>query len=159
MSRSSHLRRLPMIVSIVPALILSIVWLPKWATVVRPDFLIVTVLFWSIMAPRAGGLALAFFCGLLLDIFQGVVLGQHALAACLVAYLAIKLHLRIRLFPIWHQALTVFSLLMLYQFVVFWTDGMTGHPVGDYVRWVPAFTGALLWPVFAGLLSHAYQRT
>jgi rod shape-determining protein MreD len=148
-----------MIVSIVPALILSVLPLPDWAAIYRPDFLLITVLFWSIMSPRAGGLALAFVCGLLLDLFQGIVLGQHALAACLVAYLAIRLHLRLRLFPIWHQALTVFSLLMVYHFVVFWIDGVTGHPVSGFARWVPAFTSALLWPVFAGLLGNAYQRS
>jgi rod shape-determining protein MreD len=148
-----------MLVSIVPALILQILPLPGWAAMARPDFLVLAVLFWSIMAPRAGGLALAFVCGLLLDLFQGLVLGQHALAACLAAYLAIRLHLRIRLFPIWHQALTVFWLLVLYQFVLFWIDGITGHPVSHWARWLPPFTGALLWPVLAGMLSHAYQRT
>ncbi len=158
MSRNT-LRRLPMIVSIVPALILQIVPLPDWADMARPDFLIITVLFWSMMAPRVGGLALAFVCGLLLDLFQGLVLGQHALAACLPAYLAMRLHLRLRLFPVLHQALMVFLLLALYQFVLFWIDGITGHPVSHWARWLPPFTGALLWPVWIGLLGHAYQRT
>jgi hypothetical protein len=42
---------------------------------------------------------------------------------------------------------------------LFWIDGMSGHPITNYARWIPAFTGALLWPVFAGLLGNAYQRT
>lgn len=157
MSRGLH--RLPMILSLIPALILSVIPLPHWMEVGRPDFLVITVLFWSIMVPRAGGILLAFICGLLLDIIQGLVLGQHALAACFAAYLAIRLHLRIRVFPIWHQALTVFWLLVLYQFVLFWIDGITGHPVSAYARWIPAFIGAMLWPLFAGLLGNAYQRT
>lgn len=158
MSRSG-LHRLPMILTLIPALILDWVELPQWGEIARPDFLIITVLFWSIMVPRNGGIMLAFICGLILDITQGIVLGQHALAACLAAYLAIRLHLRIRVFPILHQALTVFWLLVAYQFVLFWIDGITGHAVSAYARWIPAFTGALLWPLFAGLLSHAYQRT
>ena len=87
------------------------------------------------------------------------MLGQHALALCLASYVAIKLHLRVRIFPVLHQALTVFWLLALYQFMLFWIDGMSGHPITNYARWIPAFTGALLWPVFAGLLGNAYQRT
>jgi rod shape-determining protein MreD len=148
-----------MLVSVVFGLILSVLPLPHWLNIARPDFLVIVVLYWSIMVPRAGGLMLAFFAGLLLDAFKGVVLGQHALALCLASYVAIKLHLRVRIFPVLHQALTVFWLLALYQFMLFWIDGMSGHPLTNYARWIPAFTGALLWPVFAGLLGNAYQRT
>ena len=158
MSRET-LNRVPMLVSVVVGLILSVLPLPTWLNVARPDFLVIVVLYWSIMVPRAGGLTLAFIAGLLLDASKGVVLGQHALALCLSSYIAIKLHLRVRIFPVWHQALTVFMLLVVYQFMLFWIDGMTGHEVTNFLRWLPAFTGALLWPVFAGLLGNAYQRT
>ena len=158
MSREG-LNRLPMYVSVVIGLTLSILPLPHWLDVARPDVLAIVVLYWAIMVPRAGGITLAFASGLALDAFKGVVLGQHALALSLATYVAIKLHLRIRIFPIWHQALTMFWLLALYEFVLFWIDGATGHPITNYARWIPAFTGALLWPVFAGLLGNAYQRT
>jgi rod shape-determining protein MreD len=153
------LNRMPMLLSVVAGLILSVLPLPNWLNVARPDFLVIVVLYWSIMVPRAGGLTLAFLAGLLLDASNGVVLGQHALALCLASYIAIKLHLRVRIFPIWHQALTVFMLLVVYQFMLFWIDGMTGHEITNFLRWLPSFTGALLWPVFAGLLGNAYQRT
>jgi len=158
MSRED-LNRVPMLVSLVVGLILSVVPLPTWLNVARPDFLVIVVLYWSIMVPRAGGLTLAFIAGLLLDASKGVVLGQHALALCLSSYIAIKLHLRVRIFPVWHQALTVFMLLVVYQFMLFWIDGMTGHEITNFLRWLPAFTGAALWPLFAGLLGNAYQRT
>ena len=153
------LNRVPMLLSVLAGLILSVLPLPHWLNIARPDFLVIVVLYWSIMVPRAGGLTLAFLAGLLLDAFKGVVLGQHALALCLASYIAIKLHLRVRIFPVWHQALTVFWLLAVYQFMLFWIDGMTGHPITTYARWIPAVTGAALWPVFAGLLGNAYQRT
>ena len=158
MSRDA-LNRVPMLLSVLAGLILSVLPLPHWLNIARPDFLVIVVLYWSIMVPRAGGLTLAFLAGLLLDAFKGVVLGQHALALCLASYIAIKLHLRVRIFPVWHQALTVFWLLAVYQFMLFWIDGMTGHPITNYARWIPAFTGAVLWPLFAGLLGNAYQRT
>ncbi len=153
------LNRVPMLLSVLAGLILSVLPLPHWLNIARPDFLVIVVLYWSIMVPRAGGLTLAFLAGLLLDAFKGVVLGQHALALCLASYIAIKLHLRVRIFPVWHQALTVFWLLAVYQFMLFWIDGMTGHPITTYARWIPAVTGAALWPLFAGLLGNAYQRT
>jgi rod shape-determining protein MreD len=159
MSRDMPLHRLPMILSVVFALILSVLPLPHWMAVGRPDFLVIVVLYWSIMSPRVGGLLLAFLAGIALDAFKGVVLGQHALALTLCVAIAIKMHLRIRVFPILHQSLTVFMLLVIYQFVLYWIDGASGHPVTTAWRWLPAFTGAALWPVFAGLLGIAYQRT
>ena len=158
MSRDA-LNREPMLLSVLAGLMLSVLPLPHWLNIARPDFLVIVVLYWSIMVPRAGGLTLAFLAGLLLDAFKGVVLGQHALALCLASYIAIKLHLRLRIFPVWHQALTVFWLLAVYQFMLFWIDGMTGHELTNYARWIPALTGAVLWPLFAGLLGNAYQRT
>ena len=148
-----------MMLSVIVGLTLGMLPLPEWLDILRPDFLVIVVLYWAIMVPRAGGIAFAFACGLALDASKGVVLGQHALALSLATYVAIKLHLRIRIFPVWHQALTVFWLLVIYQFVVFWIDGATGHPITNYARWLPALTGAALWPVFAGLLGNAYQRT
>ncbi len=153
------LHRLPMLISVMIALVLSVLPLPHWASVGRPDFLVIVVLYWAVMSPRAGGLLLAFLAGLALDAFKGVVLGQHALALTLVSAIAIKMHLRIRVFPILHQALTIFMLLVIYQFVLYWIDGASGHPITTAWRWLPAFTGAALWPVFAGLLGFAYQRT
>ena len=131
---SEGLNRIPMLLSVVFGLILSVVPLPHWLNIARPDFLVIVVLYWSIMVPRAGGLMLAFFAGLLLDAFKGVVLGQHALALCLASYVAIKLHLRVRIFPVLHQALTVFWLLALYQFMYAMTAAHKTLPLPCYVQ-------------------------
>ena len=65
------------------ALILTVLPLPPWLDILRPAFLVLTVLYWSVNAPRTGGIALGFFAGLALDVFQGPVLGEHALALAL----------------------------------------------------------------------------
>ena len=70
-----------------------------------------TVLYWSVNAPRTGGIALGFFAGLALDVFQGPVLGEHALALALVTYIAVREHQRIRSKPAIQQALIVFAAL------------------------------------------------
>ena len=68
--------RARMLLSALVALILTVLPLPAWSDVVRPQFLVLMVLYWSIDAPRAGGIALGFFAGLVLDVFQGPVLGR-----------------------------------------------------------------------------------
>jgi rod shape-determining protein MreD len=135
------------------ALLLTVLPLPPWLDVPRPAFLVLAVLFWSVNAPRTGGIALGFFAGLMLDVFQGPVLGQHALALTLVTYIAVREHQRIRSKPAFQQALIVFAALAVYEFVLFAIDGWSGHPVTSQLRWVHTVTGALIWPPMAAILA------
>lgn len=144
--------------SAVVGLLLSVLPLPRFVEWLRPDFLLLVVIWFALMAPRAGGLLFAFAAGLALDAFRGVVLGQHALAFVVVAYLVHRFHLRVRMFSLLQQSLFVLSLLWLYQFVLFWIDGVTGHPVTDWARWLPVVTGTLLWPVLTGFLGRFLTR-
>jgi len=140
------------------ALILTVLPLPVWLDVLRPAFLVLTVLYWSINTPRAGGIGLGFVCGLLLDVFQGPVLGEHALALSIVAYIAVREHQRIRSKPAFQQSLLVFAALVVYEFVLFAIDGWTGHPVTSAWRWVHCLTGAIVWPPAAAILSYSEAR-
>jgi rod shape-determining protein MreD len=158
MMRDTRISRIPMMLSALVALGLAILPLPKVLEPVRPDFLVLVVLYWSIEQPRAGGLTLAFFGGLALDIVNGVVLGQHALALTLTAAWTTNLRLRIRVFSILSQTLTIFALLTGYQFLLFWIDGATGNPVTTLSRWLAPVIGAVLWPVMVGVLSKLHER-
>ncbi len=158
MMREERIRRLPMALSALVALALTVVPLPLALDVLRPDFLVLVVFYWSIASPRAGGLGLAFFSGLALDVINGVVLGQHALALTLMAAWATHLRLRLRVFSVLSQSLTIFALLTGYQFILFWVDGATGNPVTSFSRWLAPVIGALLWPLLAGTLARLHER-
>jgi len=158
MMRDDPVRRLPMALSALVALALAVIPLPPALEVFRPDFLVLVVLYWSIESPRAGGLSLAFFSGLALDVINGVVLGQHALALTLMAAWATHLRLRLRVFSMLSQSLTIFALLTGYQFILFWVDGATGNPVTSFARWFAPVVGGLIWPLLAGLLSRIRER-
>jgi rod shape-determining protein MreD len=158
MMRETRIRRLPMALSALVALALAVLPLPSVLEAFRPDFLVLVVFYWSIESPRAGGLTLAFMAGLALDVIQGVVLGQHALALTLMAAWATHLRLRLRVFSILSQCLTIFALLTGYQFILFWVDGATGNPVTTFGRWFAPVIGALLWPLLVGILSRLHER-
>ncbi|HEY5264996.1 MAG TPA: rod shape-determining protein MreD, partial [Steroidobacteraceae bacterium] len=158
MMRDNRIHRLSMALSALVALALAVLPLPSVLAAFRPDFLVLVVFYWSIESPRAGGLALAFVSGLALDVIQGVVLGQHALALTLMAAWATHLRLRIRVFSVLSQCLTIFALLTGYQFVLFWIDGATGNPVTTFSRWLAPVIGALIWPVLVGILSRLHER-
>ena len=150
--------RLRMLLTALVALILTVLPLPPWLDVIRPAFLVLMVLYWSVNLPRTGGLALGFFAGLTLDVFQGPVLGEHALALALVTYIAVREHQRIRSKPVIQQAMFVFLALVLYELVLFMIDGWTGHPLTSLVRWVHTVTGALIWPAAAAILAYSAGR-
>ncbi|MGO9515363.1 MAG: rod shape-determining protein MreD [Steroidobacteraceae bacterium] len=153
MMRDTRIRRLPMALSALVALALAVLPLPSALDVLRPDFLVLVVFYWSIESPRAGGLTLAFISGLALDVIKGVVLGQHALALTLMAAWATHLRLRLRVFSVLSQSLTIFALLSGYQFILFWVDGATGNPVTNFGRWLAPVIGAAIWPFLVRTLS------
>ncbi|HYL04099.1 MAG TPA: rod shape-determining protein MreD [Steroidobacteraceae bacterium] len=150
--------RARMVFTAFAALILAVLPLPRWLDLLRPPFLVLTVLYWSFNAPRAGGIALGFFCGLALDVFRGPVLGEHALALALLTYIGVREHQRIRSKPAFQQSLIVWAALIFYEFVLFAIDGWTGHPVTSPLRWVHTLTGALVWPPAAAILSYSEGR-
>ena len=131
--------------SLVLMLALAAVPLPDAVAPLRPDWVAVVLLYWSLMAPRHFSLLTAFWMGIALDTLSGALLGQNALALLVVVYLAEKFHLRLRVFPLSQLAITVLLLLGLYEFILFWIDGMAGRSVPLVERWVPPLTGTLVW--------------
>ena len=131
--------------SLVATLALASVPLPDAIAPFRPDWVAVVLLYWSLMAPRHFSLLTAFWMGIALDTLSGALLGQNALALLVIVYLAEKFHLRLRVFPLSQLAITVFLLLGLYEFILFWIDGMAGRTVPLMERWVPPLTGTLVW--------------
>ena len=134
-------------------LALAAVPLPNSTAPFRPDWVAVVLLYWSLMAPRQFSLFTAFWMGIALDTLTGALLGQNALALLVIVYIAEKFHLRLRVFPLSQLALTVLILLGLYEFILFWIDGMVGRSVPLIERWLPPLTGTFVWIVMYQLFD------
>ena len=147
MRADSMTRRFFYWASVAAGLVFAIVPLPAWLDASRPDLALLAIVYWILTSPRIAGLGYAWLAGLILDALRGQVLGQQAFAFLVVAFLAHKLQLRIRMFPLLHQAGAVALLLGLYHFIIFWTDGLTGHGYTGWDRWLPILSGALIWPL------------
>ena len=135
------------------ALLLQLLPLPSVLAWLRPSFAVLTVLFWSMAAPRAGGFLLAFATGLALDVFKGAVLGQHALAFALIVYVAIRYHLQLRNKPLVEQALFVGVMMLVFEAVIWAIDGWSGHAMNSPERWVHVATSAAIFPLIVALLD------
>ena len=121
---------------------------PQWA----PDFLALTLVFWSVREPRMFGMLTAFVFGLFMDVFDGTVLGQHSLAYVLLCYGAIAMHRRIPWFTPVGQILHILPLFLGMQAIVLFIRLWLGGVFPGWLWFSESFVNALLWPVWSLLL-------
>lgn len=134
------------VLTFVVALLLMILPLPEWARPFRPQWVTLVLLYWCIALPHRVGVGTAFIAGVVLDALTGTLLGQHALGLSIVAFLAIQLHARIRVFPFWQQAIGIWVLLVIEHLLALWVMGITSRTPPSLDYWVMPFVGAVLWP-------------
>jgi rod shape-determining protein MreD len=87
-----------------------------------------------------------------------VLLGQHALTLTVIAYLASKLRLQVRAFPPLQQSAVILALLWLNEFLLFWLDGVAGHAVTDWRRWLSVPVSAACWPLVTAFYARFASR-
>ena len=123
-----------------------------------PDLVALALVFWNVHQPRRVGVGAAFFFGLLMDVHEGAVLGQHALAYTLLSYFAITIHRRLLWFSTPAQALHVLPLMLAAHIVTMLLRLATG---GDFPGWAmllaPLFE-TLLWPLVSLMLLAPQRR-
>ena len=123
-----------------------------------PDLLSIVLVVWTVHQTRRVGMGVAFVAGLLVDVYQGGLLGQHALAYVVLSYLAIMVHRRLRWFSVRDQALQVFPLFALAHTVeVLLTLLVGGGFPGGWVLLAPV-AEALLWPLLSLVLLAPQRR-
>ncbi len=147
MSQPAHQGGGIIIASFLVAYVLTILPLPSWLQQGWPDWVALVLVYWCIAIPQRVGVGVGWLVGLMQDAVQSALLGQHALAYALLAYLSLKLHQLVRVFPLWQQALSVMVLLLLTRLVVLWTNSFVGRPLAAMDYWLGALVGALLWPL------------
>jgi rod shape-determining protein MreD len=138
---------------------LALSWLP-WSgglLVLRPDFTALILLYWCTHRPNQVGLGVSWLVGILADVADASMFGQHALAYTVLAFGGILMHRRIQLFDLRQQILQAFPLLLLSYLIyagVHWQ-------VRGYVAWsyfIGSATTAALWIPLALLLQAVRQH-
>ncbi len=147
MAQITHPHGRPIIIfSFVIAMILTIIPLPDWLAPFRPEWVALTLAYWCMAIPHRVGVISGFTLGIFLDVLKGAVLGQHALALAIMAYLTLKVHQQIRVFPMWQQALSVMGLLVVFQMLVMWINGIVDTKGDSWMYWLPTLSSTLMWP-------------
>ena len=152
MNVSQHYGGGVILMSFIIALVAHMIMLPDWAEYLRPAWVTLVLIYWCIALPDRVGVGVGWLAGLMLDVAGGAILGQNALILAIVAYLAIRLHQRLRLFPIWQQSASVLLLVLLHLMLSLWIKGSLSQSTDTWAYWLPAFTSMLMWPViFSGM--------
>jgi len=131
------------VMSVILAMIFMLMPLPEGLRYFRPEWVLLTLMYWAMALPRRVGVGYAWLVGLFMDVLLGGTLGILAFAYALVIYLILHFHLQLRQFPLWQQALSLMSLILLVHVVtVVMTTKITG-----WHAWLPAIISTVLWPI------------
>ena len=123
-----------------------------------PDLLAITLVFWAVHQPLRVGVSAAFFFGLAMDVFQGALLGQHALAYTVLAYLAVRIHRRVLWFGVMSQALQLLPLFVVLHALQLLTRALATHQWPDWTLILAPLLEMLLWPLTDMLLLAPQRR-
>lgn len=123
-----------------------------------PDLMAVTLVFWNVHQPRRVGVGVAFLFGLMMDVHDGAVLGQHALAYTLLSFFAVSMHRRLLWFTVPSQAVQILPLFVAAHAVSFVVRMVMGGMLPGWELLLAPVFEALLWPVAAWLLLAPQRR-
>ncbi len=145
-------------VSLAVAFLLTLLpWPDGWRWLV-PDFTLMALLYWHIHAPRLAPLGAAFGFGLMTDAVRGVLMGQHAVAYTLTAFLAIYLRRRLENFSAPARAVQLAPLFLFKEMLVLALGWLFGGHAADWRFLLAGIVAALLWLPLAMLFDRLAGR-
>lgn len=127
------------------ALYLQALPMPKFLLLLRPEWLSLVLIYWSLNLPQRVGVAHGFLWGLLLDLVEGTLMGHNAVVMSLLAFLANSFYQRIRMYSLIKQSALVFLLIGISQLVFQWLQSVFGSLSSVGFLLLPALISAVLW--------------
>ncbi|MDO8286619.1 MAG: rod shape-determining protein MreD [Rhodoferax sp.] len=112
-----------------------------------PDVLAVVLVFWTVHQPLRVSIGAAFVFGLLMDVHQSGLLGQHAMAYTVLSFFAITIHRRLLWFSVPSQAAQVFPLFAAAHAVELAVGMISGGTFPGLSLLLAPVAEAVLWPV------------
>jgi rod shape-determining protein MreD len=123
-----------------------------------PDLLAVVLVFWSVHQPLRIGVGVAFAFGLAMDVHQGALLGQHALAYTVLGFSAIAMHRRLLWFGVPDQAVQVLPLFVAAHLLELLVRMVSGSSFPGWSYFLAPLLEAALWPLVSVLLLVPQRR-
>jgi len=138
--------------------VLQLMPLPHALAPLKPFWLALLLVYWTLEAPAHVSLGRAFVLGLLGDVLTGDLLGAQALRLCILCFILLRFRARLRFFPMWQQALAVLALLVNDRIVQLAVRAVSGVPAPPPSFWLAPLVGMLAWPWVFLLLDDVRAR-
>ena len=142
--------------SLLLALLLNM--LPLGRAPWTPDFLALVLVFWSVHQPQRVGIGASFVFGLLMDVHQAALLGQHAWSYTALSFFAITIHRRLLWFTVPSQALQVLPMFAAAHAIELAIRLIAGGVFPGWSMVLAPVLEALLWPVASVMLLAPQRR-
>jgi rod shape-determining protein MreD len=140
------------------AIILTMVPLPVAIDMFRPDWVALVVLYWVIALPHHINIVSGWIVGLIMDILLGSTLGVHALGMTVIAAVANTHYQKLRNYSVWQQSLVMGSLIFIDQLLIFWVEHLFASPrLNTRFAWA-SLSSMLLWPSVYLFLRYIRRR-
>jgi rod shape-determining protein MreD len=123
-----------------------------------PDLLAVVLVFWTVHQPLRVSIGAAFLFGLFMDVHQGGLLGQYAMAYTVLSFFAITIHRRLLWFTVPSQAAQVLPLFLAAQVVELVLRMLAGGKFPGISMLAAPFLEAALWPIASVMLLAPQRR-
>ena len=143
--------------SLIVALLVNMIPIGRAAWM--PDLLALVIVFWGVHQPARVGMGAAFAFGLLMDVHQSAMLGQHALSYTTLGFFAITIHRRLLWYPVLSQALQVLPLFALSHLIELGIRMIGGGVFPGWNLLIAPAIEAVLWPIASALLLAPQRRT
>lgn len=148
----------PVFVGLTLAAALALNLLPLGRMTAMPDWVALVLAFWNVHQSRRVGVGVAFAFGLLMDVHDSAVLGQHALAYTLLGFFAVTMHRRLTWFGVPGQALQVLPLFLASHLVSLLVRLVAGGSFPGWAMFAAPLLEAALWPLATWLLLAPQRR-
>ncbi|MCL7928922.1 rod shape-determining protein MreD [Halomonas llamarensis] len=158
MARAPFVPLLVVWLTLLFALCLQAMPLAEGWQVYRPDWLGLMLIYWCMRVPDRVGVLHGFVLGLLLDLLEGVPLGQNAMTLSLLAFLCALVYPRFRAYSLVQQAVIVLVLLGIVQLLEQWVRTFWGDFSIHLAFLIPSLISALLWPWLATMFYALEKR-
>lgn len=144
--------------SLLVALFLQLVALPDTIAAARPLWLPLLLVYWALAEPRVPSLVAAFVFGIMLDVLYNTILGQHAMGFVVLVFFMARMRGVFILFPLWQSTVGLVPFWAGYCVLMALIDDLSKHRADVWLRWLPALSSTLFWPLVYTLMDGAQRR-
>lgn len=128
------------------AFVLEIMPWPTGFQGLRPAWIALLLIYWSLALPDKISVGTAFLAGIVWDLILGSILGIHALVLSIAIYFVAKHHLILRNLSLWLQSLLVMAYVVIIRFFIFLVELVLHGATFNSQELLGAVISGVLWP-------------